>query len=227
MSIAERGAPGRPVSRLDAVDFVDRSPYSRRPGTYGRAAALELAVRRALGASRRALVRPLAAELAVWSSPAGWPRSRRCGWVGLPGTPGPRAPGRGGRQRTLVAAQVAGVRGPGGRGPLALREHGASPRDARAVDEVCGGSRSARPDRGFRAVRPQPVREAWSTGAEVAGAPVADAPSAPVGSRVWPQGESGSPSAPQSAPLERHGKTVTRAKGDPALRFNPVSRRHT
>ena len=30
-----------------------------------------------------------------------------------------------------------------------------------------------------------------------------------------------------SAPLERHGKTVTRAKGDPALRFNPVSRRHT
>ena len=56
---------------------------------------------------------------------------------------------------------------------------------------------------------------------------VADAPSAPVGSQVWPQGESGSPSAPQSAPLERHGKTVTRAKGDPALRFNPVSRRHT
>ena len=26
---------------------------------------------------------------------------------------------------------------------------------------------------------PQPVREAWSTGAEVAGAPVADAPSGP------------------------------------------------
>ena len=39
--------------------------------------------------------------------------------------------------------------------------------------------------------------------------------------------QSGSPSAPPSAPLERHGKTVTRAKGDPALRFNPVSRRHT
>ena len=29
----------------------------------------------------------------------------------------------------------------------------------------------ARRDRGFRTVRPQPVREAWSTGAEVAGAP--------------------------------------------------------
>ena len=39
-------------------------------------------------------------------------------------------------------------------------------------------------DRGFRTVRPQPVREAWSTGAEVAGAPVADAPSAPRESQV-------------------------------------------
>ena len=34
--------------------------------------------------------------------------------------------------------------------------------------------------RGRRTVRPQPAREAWSTGAEVAGAPVADAPFTPV-----------------------------------------------
>ena len=48
---------------------------------------------------------------------------------------------------------------------------------ARCCGRVAGALDSSS-GRGRRAVRPQPVREAWSTGAEVAGAPVA-APSAP------------------------------------------------
>ena len=126
--------------------------------TRGTEQAHELAVRRALGASRRDLVRPLAAELLVLVGAGGLAALVALRWVGpvlsalpqlaplgttagpaasaalwtlavagatwaavclglllmtsfrppaLPGTPGPRATGRGGRQRTLVAAQVA------------------------------------------------------------------------------------------------------------------------
>ena len=126
--------------------------------TRGAEQAHELAVRRALGASRRDLVRPLAAELAVLFAAGGLVALVALGWVGsvlsalpqlaplgeaaspgagaalwtlgvaggtwaavclglllvtsirppaLAAASGPRVTGRGGRQRVLVAAQVA------------------------------------------------------------------------------------------------------------------------
>ena len=127
--------------------------------TRGVERAHELAVRRALGASRRDLVRPLAAELALLVGAGGLAALAALRWVGpvlsalpqlaplgaatagpgagaapwtlavagatwaavclglllltafrppaLAGAPGPRTTGRGGRQRALVAAQVA------------------------------------------------------------------------------------------------------------------------
>ena len=126
--------------------------------TRGAEQAHELAVRRALGASRRDLVRPFAAELLVLVGAGGLAALVALRWVGpilsalpqlaplgatadpgagaalwtlavagatwaavclglllitsvrppaLTGTPGPRVTGRGGRQRALVAAQVA------------------------------------------------------------------------------------------------------------------------
>ena len=126
--------------------------------TRGTEQAHELAVRRALGASRRDLVRPLAAELLVLVGAGGLAALVALRWVGpvlsalpqlaplgttagpaagaalwtlavagatwaavclglllvtslrppaLPGATGPRATGRGGRQRVLVSAQVA------------------------------------------------------------------------------------------------------------------------
>ena len=127
--------------------------------TRGAEQAHELAVRRALGASRRDLVRPLAAELALLVGAGGLAALAVLRWVGpvlsalpqlaplgaapaspgagaapwtlavagatwaavclglllltsirppaLAGAPGPRVTGRGGRQRALVAAQVA------------------------------------------------------------------------------------------------------------------------
>ena len=126
--------------------------------TRGAEQAHELAVRRALGASRRELVRPLAAELAVLVAAGGLAALVALRWVGavlsalpqlvplgevagpgagaalwtlavagatwaavclglllvtsirppaLAGASGPRVTGRGGRQRVLVAAQVA------------------------------------------------------------------------------------------------------------------------
>ena len=126
--------------------------------TRGAEQAHELAVRRALGASRRDLVRPLAAELAVLVAAGGLAALVALRWVGavlsalpqlvplgevagpgagaalwtlavagatwaavclglllvtsirppaLAGASGPRVTGRGGRQRVLVAAQVA------------------------------------------------------------------------------------------------------------------------
>ena len=127
--------------------------------TRGAEQAHELAIRRALGASRRDLVRPLAAELAVLVGAGGLAALAALRWVGpvlsalpqlaplgaattgpgagaalwtlavagatwaavclglllmtsirppaLAGAPGPRVTGRGGRQRALVATQVA------------------------------------------------------------------------------------------------------------------------
>ena len=56
---------------------------------------------------------------------------------------------------------------------LALERSASSRRSAEALDETAGWSAAGRSRRvgGGRAVRPQLAREAWSTGAEVAGAP--------------------------------------------------------